>query len=196
MILEHVVTIRHGFHDVYLMNKKCRDEKDTPSQTFLSARSQNHKRLKKERKIDPFSVSLFSGWRVGDSHKIRPQKHRKFVDIFLILSYTQQQYNLHISTPEYLYVGKIMILQYYCILVVLIVHRHKRPSSYFQNEGNCTLSVWPMWKSNWNPSMCNTKICIRIFNLLQSTWTICFAPSFFVTRVQYVLVWGLGMHKS
>ena len=72
-----------------------------------------------------------------------------------------------------------MILQYYCILVVLIVHRHKRPSSYFQNEGNCTLSVWPMWKSNWNPSMCNTKICIQIFNSLQSTWTICFAPSFF-----------------
>ena len=47
------------------------------------------------------------------------------------------------------------------------MHRHKRPSSYFQNEGNCTLSVWPMWQSNWNPSMCNTKICIQIFNLLQ-----------------------------
>ena len=185
----HNVTIRHGFHDVYLMNKKCRDEKDTPSQTFLSAWSQNNKRLKKEREIDPFSVSLFSGWRVGDSHKSGHKNTWKFVDIFLILSYTHSSSTTCISLRQNIYVGKMMILQYYCILVVLIVHRHKRPSSYFQNEGNCTLSVWPMWQSNWNPSMCNTKICIQIFDLLQSTWTICFAPSFFVTRVQYVLVY-------
>ena len=64
-----------------LMNKKCRDEKDTPSQTFLSARSQNNKRLKKrEGKIDPFSrffLCILGVMAGGGGHKIWPQKHMK-----------------------------------------------------------------------------------------------------------------------